>query len=83
MAFIYMEDILEKEFEDTLVFSSHLTSIGYDVDIKVLRISFYEGSTYEYFEVPKSIWERFIKVQSKGKFFHRNIRNIYSYAKIN
>lgn len=74
---------VEKEFERERVFSSHLRQIGYDEDLRLLQIRFWNGRLYEYYGFPKSLWTRFLKVKSKGKFFWRNIRTVYPYSIIN
>jgi hypothetical protein len=52
------EFLFEKTFNKE-VESSHLTSIFYDDDKEQLEVSFKNGSTYRYYQVPKSIWRNF------------------------
>lgn len=40
------------------------------------------GDIYIYYNVPSKIWQRFVAAPSKGAFFWRNIRNIFTYAKL-
>lgn len=52
------EFLFEKTFSKE-VQSSHLTSIFYDDDKEQLEVSFKNGSTYRYYQVPKSVWRNF------------------------
>lgn len=40
------------------------------------------GDIYIYYNVPSKIWQRFVAAPSKGAFFWRNVRNIFTYAKL-
>lgn len=40
------------------------------------------GDIYIYYNVPNKIWQRFVAAPSKGAFFWRNVRNIFTYAKL-
>lgn len=56
--FAFDEFLLEKSFSKE-VDSSHLVSIEYDDDKEQLEVSFKNGSTYRYYQVPKSVWRNF------------------------
>lgn len=64
------------------VISSDIASIGYDYENCILEIEFNSQSLYRYFNVPKSIYEGLMHADSHGKYFHRNIRDIYPTQKI-
>ncbi len=64
------------------VISSDIASIGYDYENCILEIEFNSQSLYRYFNVPKSIYEELMHADSHGKYFHRNIRDIYPTQKI-
>lgn len=64
----------------TDVDSSHLRTIEHNG--KDLYITFYDGSTYEYDDVPENMVRQMLKVDSKGKFLHRYIRDKFPYRKI-
>lgn len=63
------------------VTSSNIASIGYDPASLTLEIEFKDGSVYQYFDVPSTVYEEFMRADSKGQFLHANIRDIYRYAK--
>jgi DnaJ-class molecular chaperone len=46
---------------------------------QVLTISFVDGSEYEYFDVPKGIYVKFLNADSPGRFARRHIYNSYVY----
>lgn len=64
----------------TDVDSSHLRTIEHNG--KDLYITFKNGSTYEYDNVPEPMVRQMLKVDSKGKFLWRYIRDRYPYRKV-
>jgi hypothetical protein len=40
------------------------------------------GDVYMYFDVPVTVWRRFISAPSKGHYFWVNIRNNFWYRKL-
>ena len=70
--------------------SSNISQIGYEkeqkitfnqVPVSVLRIVFMSGITYDFYDVPKDIYEGLIKSSSKGQYFHQNIKTQYPFEK--
>ncbi|HEV2889208.1 MAG TPA: KTSC domain-containing protein [Frankiaceae bacterium] len=43
--------------------SGALDSLGYDADTAVLTVSFADGGTYEYYGVPRRLYERLLAAQ--------------------
>jgi hypothetical protein len=64
------------------VSSSNLKSVGYDISKKILEIEFLSGGVYQYFAVPSGIYTNLMNAASKGRFFHRNIKNVFAYQRI-
>lgn len=62
------------------VVSSHIVSIGYDP--LTLEVEFKGGSVWQYFKVPESVHLEFMSSESKGKFFHKNIKEKYKELKV-
>jgi hypothetical protein len=62
--------------------SSNLYSVGYDPDTQTLEIEFRTGGIYEYYDVPKAVYQQLMTAPSHGRFFHAYIRNVYRYRKI-
>jgi curved DNA-binding protein CbpA len=46
---------------------------------QVLIVSFLDGNEYEYFDVPKEVYRKFINADSPGRFARRHIFNNYVY----
>ena len=61
--------------------SSNVAQIGHDTSSRTLRILFHSGGTYQYFNVPNDVFDNFLRADSKGKYFHENIKDIYEYSK--
>ena len=40
------------------------------------------GEVYQYFDVPISLWRRFVSAPSKGHFFYVNVRSKFKYRKL-
>ncbi len=68
--------------ERTPVTSSDIRSIGYDADSQTLEIEFNSGGTYQYSGVPSGEHDGIMAADSKGKYFHANIKNRYSFDKL-
>jgi len=63
--------------------SNDLQSVGYDESLQILEIQFHHGGTYQYFGVPKKIYDGLIKsVISHGQYHTRYIKNRYRHEKI-
>jgi len=64
------------------VSSTNIRSIGYDPESKTLEIEFHSGGIYQYFEVSPSVYRALMSASSHGKYFHRHVKNVYRYVKI-
>jgi curved DNA-binding protein CbpA len=49
---------------------------------QVLKITFLDGSAYEYFDVPKAVYVKLINADSPGRFARRHIYNTYVYRSL-
>lgn len=65
----------------TLVNSSNIKSIGYDISMAVLEVEFIYGDVYQYFNVPSNLYQEFMDAPSKGKFFDDYVKYNYRYRK--
>lgn len=61
--------------------SSTIKSVGYDVTQSILEIEFNNG-VYQYADVPIGIYTNMMASDSVGKFFHANIKNVYTGVKV-
>lgn len=67
--------------ERVSVSSSNLVSVGYDVDTMTLEVEFNSG-IYQYYDVPKSIYQELMSATSVGSYLHHNIKSSFSYAQV-
>ena len=50
------------------VASSNVASVGYDPKTETLEVGFFDGSVYQYYNVPANMYYQFMKSGSKGRF---------------
>ena len=62
--------------------SSNISSIGFDPKTKTLEVEFYSGGIYQYSDVPETVYSKFIRAESVGKFFHIHVKKVYKYRKV-
>ena len=62
--------------------SSNIGSVSYDPDSQKLSVTFVSGDTYDYFNVPQSIYSGFTAAGSAGQFFYRQVRDRYAYEQV-
>ncbi len=63
--------------------SRMITSIGYELDTATLEIEFKSnGAIWQYYDYPESLWYEFESADSKGKYFHREIKNQYTESQV-
>ncbi|PPA70660.1 KTSC domain-containing protein [Jeotgalibacillus proteolyticus] len=61
--------------------SSLITGIGYDQQDEVLRIQF-RGETFDYYKVPKYIFENLMSSFSKSRYYASYIKDAYPYLEV-
>ncbi|HYG62703.1 MAG TPA: KTSC domain-containing protein [Thermoanaerobaculia bacterium] len=61
--------------------SSAVSSVGYDPRSEVLEVEFRSGAVYDYFEVPRGVYESLMKASSKGRFVSRRIRDRFPFER--
>jgi len=62
--------------------SSLIKHASYDPLLRVMLVEF-ETNVYLYNGVPRQVWEEFVKADSLGKFFNKNIKPNFKGVKIN
>lgn len=72
------------KIENQEIESSNLKSLTYDSKDQNLIIEFKgkDNNKYKYVNVEEVVVKNFLESESKGKFFHANIKNKYKYEKI-
>lgn len=66
----------------TPVASSNIRSIGYDPASSILEVEFTSGDIYQYFDIPKNLYQQFFNTSSHGQFLDDTIRYNYRYQKV-
>lgn len=66
--------------ERVKVLSSMIESIAWDKN--TLTVEFKGGKVFEYQDVPQPTWEQFFRSDSKGKFFHSQIKNKFDFREV-
>lgn len=65
--------------------STNVNSAGYDYDSKIMTVRFLSGSTYQYFDVPLTLWEEFLAAQPHSWSqvgYPQLVQGGYKYSKI-
>ena len=62
--------------------SSNIASIGYDEAAETLEVEFLNGSIYQYYNIPASLYQRLMQEGSKGRFLNTYIKNAYPYSRV-
>jgi hypothetical protein len=62
--------------------SSTIAELGYDETSQVLEIMFNNGRLYQYFEIPRAVFEEFRNSGSVGQYFNSQVRDRYRYARL-
>jgi hypothetical protein len=54
-----------------------IAEVGYDADSSKLYVKFLNGVTWEYDDVPESVFDGLIGGGSAGSYFRNNVRDSY------
>jgi hypothetical protein len=61
--------------------SSNIIRFGYDSQSLIMTVEFNSGGTYNYFDVPETVFEQMRNAPSKGQFLAQQIKGVYRYAR--
>ena len=64
------------------VTSSSIASAGYSPEESTLEVEYRNGSVYQYFAVPKSVFNSLVAAGSKGAFVSERIKGRYPYRRV-
>lgn len=62
--------------------SSNIASIGYDSNTNTLEVEFLNGAVYQYYGVPKAVYEGLMNASSHGSFLAAHIKGRYQYKEL-
>lgn len=65
----------------TPIQSTNVAAAGYDAEANAMVIQFKSG-TYRYDNVPRSVFDRFMASESKGKFVNAELRPNYTATRL-
>jgi len=68
-------------YNNEKVESSNVESIAYSDKSKQLEVSFKNGRTYTYYDVPKSVGNAMPYTASKGQYVWQALRGQYRYSR--
>lgn len=64
------------------VSSSSLIGVGYDAARAVLQLEFTNGHVYEYYFVPRGVYQALLESDSKGRFVNARIRSAFPFTRV-
>jgi KTSC domain len=64
------------------VLSTHINQVGYDEPSQTLHVLFRDGTHWTYHKVPKWKFNEFLKADSPGGHFHKEIRSKHRATKV-
>jgi hypothetical protein len=59
------------------VISSAMMAVGYQPNTGQMRIQFQQGRSYDFFGVPKHVYDGLMSATSKGTYYNDHIRDRY------
>jgi len=62
--------------------SSNVARVGYDNDAQTLHVEFKNGNAYQYFDVPRHIFEGILNAGSAGQYLNQVIKGSFRYARV-
>lgn len=57
--------------------SQAIRAVGYEPDSRRMKITFEQGDTYDFCNVPAYIYEGLMNARSKGEYYNDHIRDRY------
>jgi hypothetical protein len=66
----------------TVVNSAAVASVGYDPQACILEVRFRAGGVYQYFDVPESVHEQLMAVDSMAAFLNTVVKPHYRCVRI-
>ena len=84
-AYNFLVSIAPETIAETLPEFTQTTTTSsikdYEFKAQVLKISFADGNSYEFFDVPHVMYSKLINSEAPARFARRNIYNVFPYRK--
>ena len=58
-------------------------AVKYDGSTRTLTLVFDSGAAYAYLEVPRAVYDDFVRIVNKGEYFNRHIKRAYVMRRLN
>lgn len=65
-----------------MVLSSEIEWIGYEQRNRMLQVEFIEGQTYQYQDVPETVYLSFLRADSHCNFLNDHIKGRYNFRRV-
>ena len=69
----------KQSLEEYTITTTTSNIADFEYKSQVLTVNFFDGSVYEYFDVPKAVYVKLVNADSPGRFARRHIFNSYVY----
>ena len=76
-------ETIAQSFEQYKLTTSTSGIVDYEFKSQTLKITFADGSVYEYFDVPKSVYTKMVNSDSIARFAKRHVYHEFKYRNIN
>lgn len=57
-------------------------AVKYDGATRTLTLLFHTGSAYAFYEVPRQVYDDFLRIVNRGEYFNRRIKKVYRYERL-
>ena len=64
------------------VVSSSIAEVGFDDEYATLEVMFNDGKVYQYFDVPRNVFDEMLLSDSIGRYFSTRVRGEYRFARV-
>jgi hypothetical protein len=58
-----------------------ICAVGYDGETQTLKVVFNSCGAYQYFDVPRSVYEELLAAESKGRHMRAYVIDVYAYSR--
>ena len=62
--------------------SNNVRAVGFDDAPNTLQVKFLNGSLYQYFDVPRHVFDELLAAGSVGSYLHRTVKGVYRYSQV-
>ena len=63
-------------------YPTYIFAAGYDHNTNTLEVELQSGAVYQYYDLPKKIYDEFEQAKSKTRYYNANIRDVYAFSRV-